>query len=319
MGVDRMSRDLRAVILVSSVFLVVASGCAHVQLRSNTVHQAGTLSDIYQQQALDNVAKFVYDINSLPHFCVASEGAAKVADQFSGGGNGSWTAGGILSALGFTVSGQRSMDEGWTMLPVSDPRKLQLMQCAYQRAVSACIGYKAESHQCPDCTKLVNRYYMGNPDVSFQDAVRRERARAEGNDTQKATSESPQKDPKDLVWTNVECLEHDCCWFEVCCQKCMVKKCQKCRGCLVGEYNGVCVLVHKGEGQKMLSKLTLVILDFAIYDAAKMQTSDGGDQLGKVRAFDYPQGAPAAERTRDQSMQSGSILQFRQRLGTIGY
>ena len=43
----------------------VIVGCTHVQLQKDTVQQARTLSDIYQQQVLDNLAKFVYDFNSL--------------------------------------------------------------------------------------------------------------------------------------------------------------------------------------------------------------------------------------------------------------
>lgn len=44
------------------------TSCAHTQLRWNTVKQGQTLSAVYQNQVLNNLAKFVSDPHALPDF-----------------------------------------------------------------------------------------------------------------------------------------------------------------------------------------------------------------------------------------------------------
>jgi len=57
-------------------------------------------------------------------------------------------------------SGSRTNQAAWTLAPVTDPRKLELMRCAYQRVISQCgLGY--ESVACPDCRKRFNKFYTG--------------------------------------------------------------------------------------------------------------------------------------------------------------
>ena len=53
------------------------AGCTHVQLKRNTVRQAFTVGDIQQQQVLNNLARFVYDINSLPSFSIPTREAQR--------------------------------------------------------------------------------------------------------------------------------------------------------------------------------------------------------------------------------------------------
>ena len=57
---------------------------------------------------------------------------------------------------------QRSQQEAFTVTPVNDPRKLELMRCAYQLAVSSC-GRGAVSGTCPDCQTRFNVFYTGDP------------------------------------------------------------------------------------------------------------------------------------------------------------
>jgi hypothetical protein len=128
-------------------------------LRRQTVHQGDTVADIHQQQVLDNLAKFVADPYSIPSFAVASSGSTQVADQGTAGLSLGWIRSGF-SAAGLSLGGQRGQTTSWTTTPITDPRKLELMRCAYQRATSDCTG-SPESICCPDCRKRFNEFYTG--------------------------------------------------------------------------------------------------------------------------------------------------------------
>lgn len=48
-----------------AIISLVTTGCSiNRQLRTNTASHAHTLTEIYEQQVLDNLAMFVYDSNS---------------------------------------------------------------------------------------------------------------------------------------------------------------------------------------------------------------------------------------------------------------
>jgi hypothetical protein len=140
-----------------------------------------------------------------------------------------------LSSLGLNFGASRSASEGFTVQPINDPRKLELMRCAYQKAVSSCCG-RGASTTCPDCQTRFNMFYTSDPNGDI-------RANAKGAITS-------------------ECLNTNRCWFHVCCDKCLPKNCH-CN--LVGHYCGVYVWVGP-EGRDELTKLTLVILDYATHD-----------------------------------------------------
>ena len=160
-----MARFFCLMSLVGLVPCILGSGCISSQLQRDTAGQARSLSDLYEQQVLDNLAKFVHDIHSLPHFSIASAGSDQIQDQYNASGNSSWAKGGILNAAGFSLGAQRQQQDAWTTVPVSDPRKLELMQCAYQRAVSACLG-TGEATECPECSSLINLFYTAVPNKS---------------------------------------------------------------------------------------------------------------------------------------------------------
>ena len=222
---------------------VACVGCTHVQLRKNTIRQAGTLSDIYQQQVLDNLAKFVCDYYSLPHFAFARDGTSQVSDTASATGGANWP-GIVLDAFSLELKGERAVQESWMLTPISDPRVLDLMRCAYQRAVAPCLSGAAEPTCCPNCDKRFKQYYTGSSDGHIP---------LPGS-------------PSDNGVITAECLRTDCCWFRIGCKKCVPKD-SSCRH--IGHYCGVYVWVPPGRGQDELTKLTLVILDFAFHEAAK--------------------------------------------------
>jgi hypothetical protein len=230
--------------------LLAAGGCTHAQLRWNSVHQAEALSDMEQQEVLDNLAMFVYEYNSMPYFSFPNQSGSQVTDQANASAQIGWgrvnefgTTTGVkpfafpflFNAMGMSGGGQRSQQEAFTITPVNDPRKLELMRCAYQAAVSNC-GRGAVSTNCPDCKTRFNVFYTGDPDGDI-------RAGTDGTVTS-------------------ECLKPGCCWFHIGCKKCLPKD-RKCL--LVGEYCGCYVWVCP-EGRDELTKLTLAILDYAVHE-----------------------------------------------------
>ncbi len=238
--------------LILGCILCVASGCTSVQLRKDTVSQAVAVHDLQQQQVLDNLAMFVRDPNSLPYFSFANQGGAQVTDQANGSASAGWgrvnlfptsPIGGsgiipfpfLLSSIGLSGGGQRSQQEAFTVSPVNDPRKLELMRCAYQMAVASC-GHGAVSATCPDCQTRFKVFYTGDPNGDIRQGA------------------------NGIVTS--ECLKSNCCWFHVGCKKCLPKHCP----CIaVGEYCGCYVWVLP-EGQDQLTKLTLAILDYAMHE-----------------------------------------------------
>ena len=240
------------------LFISAISGCTHIQLQKDTVRQARTLSDIYEQQILDNLAKFVYDINSLPHFAVADGGTTAVNDQLSG------TSSLILpKAAGSTlgVNGQRQYNDSWTLTPISDPHKLELMRCSYQRAVVCALHSGGQPEECMNCQQLINRFYTGRADTTPTSArakmgqfgpcimklpafdetqpIAPQGTRAAPAPSAKAAASAggaPQhlpQDVADLSGVTAEDLNVGCRWFSVCCKNCIGRHRNRC--CKVGE------------------------------------------------------------------------------------
>ncbi|HZZ26413.1 MAG TPA: hypothetical protein VFE46_00295 [Pirellulales bacterium] len=254
----------RAWFLAMVCLLAVSAGCTHVQLRKNSVHEAATVGDIQQQEVLDNLALFVYDYNSMPYFSYPLQGGASVTDQAGSGITPSFgrpitqglqfsAATGrftrppfflsfMLSTLGLSATAQRQCQDSFTMIPVNDPRKLELMRCAYQTAVGNC-GYGPAPRNCPDCQARFNTFYTGDP---------------EGKISQSNSG----------IITS-ECLKGPC-WLHVGCEKEIPKDCC----CIpVGHYCHVYVWVGP-EGRDELTKLTLAILDYALHDPPGRLTKD---------------------------------------------
>ncbi len=245
--------NLRNLIVIG--LLCAASGCTHVQLRKNAVNEAMTVGDYEQQQVLDNLAMFVSNYNALPYFSFPNQTAAIVTDQGSAGVSAGWSrpvttgstatfkptdfASFILSAIGLSGGAQRSAQEGFTITPINDPRKLELMRCAYQLAISRC-GCGEMPKNCPDCQARFNTFYTGDPEGNIR-----------------------QQTPNTVT---SECLKGPC-WFHSGPEKCVPKECCG----MVGHYCDVCVWVPP-EGRDELTKLTLAILDYATHDQPQRLT-----------------------------------------------
>ena len=202
------------------------TGCAHTQARRHANHQAATIADLQQQQVLDNLALFMTNPDATPFFAVPTGGTAQIIDSASANVNLVWSATTILTeSLGIT--GSRNVTSNWSLQPINDPDKLQLMRCAYQVATGHQL---ANLKDCPDCDAITKIWHPAS-----------ELADVPG---------IPEKQ-------GVECIP-DPGWFGVGCGKCVPKGC----GCLVGRYCDTYVWVCPGRYDD-LNKLTMVILDYA--------------------------------------------------------
>jgi len=81
-----------------------------------------------------------------------------------------------------------------------------------------------------------------------------------------ASTSASQRKPTDVYGVTTDCLNPGCCWFHVCCDKCIARHRGPC--CKIGKHCGVYVVVEPGIGQEMLSRLTMVMLDITQYDGA---------------------------------------------------
>jgi hypothetical protein len=234
--------DGRSSLLVALTAIVSLSGCAHTHLRWNTTHQARTLTDIYEQQVLDNLARFVVEPGALPSFAYPNAGGADVADNGSIGGDTGWDPFGFVSQS-LSLGAGRQTSESWTLEPIYDVRRLELMRCAYQHSLFS-AGLNPNFSACPDCDKIQRTFYLGAPSGSY------------GTPDVLGT------------WTAATGRTTPACfeavrWLGVGDKKCVPKeKCLK-----VGHYCGTYVWVCPG-GQDELTKLTLTILDYAFVTSA---------------------------------------------------
>ncbi len=212
---------------------LLSSGCTHVQLRRNTIRQSETVSDIYTQQVLDNLAMFALDPNSLPFFAFPNQGTNQVTDRGAASFATQWKFD-ALRMFGFDA--EREMQEAWTTEPIRDPHKLALMRCAYQHALAAYID-GVVSRDCPECTTILDEFYG--------DTVH------EGGIGKKCLEEWGE----DFGWLCIGCKKN-------------APKHGDCE--LVGEYCGKYVWVRPCNRDK-LTQLTLAILDFATREPAEAE------------------------------------------------
>jgi hypothetical protein len=182
----------------------------------------------------------VYNRNSLPTFSYPNQSSSNVTD--SGGAQVTpafgRSTGGLFwfSSLGTMFSANRAAQEAFTLNPVNDPRKLELMRCAYQQAVFNCLQSGTAPEHCPDCQAIQKKFYTGSPDGVIKDTA--------------------------VGTVTSECFRKTC-WFHWGCRKCLPKNCD----CLpVGHYCGCYVWVLP-DGRDELTKLTLAILDYALNSA----------------------------------------------------
>jgi hypothetical protein len=154
------------------------SGCAtHRVLRKNTVAVNATLSDIYYEQVLNNVARFESNPASMPSFAMVTAGTVNIADQTGAGISPMYSptltramqGGGALPILSllFNTSASRSVTENWSTTPVTDSDNIRRMRCAFQLLVGS------ETSECDRCKARLEGFFLGGTE-SFDCALPRD-------------------------------------------------------------------------------------------------------------------------------------------------
>ncbi len=124
--------------LLCAVVVASGTGCMSTALRRQTNQTIETLTDIQYQQVLNNIAMYVTDPSVVPNFAVVSTGVVQINDLGSGGyrfdsnpfGSQTGTNNNTIS-----LSGSRTISGQWSLVPTTDPRKLERMKHAYQLLV----------------------------------------------------------------------------------------------------------------------------------------------------------------------------------------
>ncbi len=143
----------RAQLSVVCLLVCFAIGCAHVPLKRNVVKQSNTLADIYEQQVLNGIATFCVAPNSTPSFALPTGGGTTVNQS------GSATGGLNFNARTFTgattgLSGSQQLAENWTLKPINDPVRLNLMKCVYQY-----VTCNEQENVCIDCQNDLRLFF----------------------------------------------------------------------------------------------------------------------------------------------------------------
>ena len=225
--------------------LLFFTGCTHVQLRRDTLHQAEAVHDVQQQMVLDNLAMFVENPNALPYFSEISGGFSQVNDTGSGSANPTWLASGFAS-IGLTVSGNRVNQEQFAFSPITDPNRLTWMRCAYRSAVGAPL----DPREADECNAIIRTW-------------------------DKSCSNCPPVPTDTPIAGNTQWCLPSCGWF------CVVREHTSCGrqfvggdrlptdAQYVGRYGKTCIYVPKS-GQQELGRLTMIVIGFA---STQRQTS----------------------------------------------
>jgi hypothetical protein len=147
---------MKRIWLMAAMIPVLAGGCTHHQLRRSTNHTQQTMSDLRYKHVLDNLAMMVRNPAAVPNPVAINGGVVQISDNGMGIGNITWNPLGMVGTrqyfLGLT--GGRTVSEQWSLTPLHNPEKLELMRCAFQ------ILLGSELAQCGDCEKKL-RDFLG--------------------------------------------------------------------------------------------------------------------------------------------------------------
>jgi hypothetical protein len=125
------------------VALLFVSGCQTAQLQHATVQQSGSVTDLYYQQVINNIAMLHENPTRLPYFSQPQTGQTTAQYSLSVAATPEWdlvtTATRLLGVVAFakqsgTVSGSDTNIEMWNTAPTLVPNKIILMKYAYEVA-----------------------------------------------------------------------------------------------------------------------------------------------------------------------------------------
>lgn len=103
------------------------SGCTSLQLQRNTLAQGRTWTEMQYGMVLDNLAMFRQSPGALPWHLTISQGSTAVNDTLMSNFSHVWPT--IMNTFGFT--GTRGLQDNWTVVPVSDEKRLSNLRRIY--------------------------------------------------------------------------------------------------------------------------------------------------------------------------------------------
>lgn len=161
----------RAYLIALCVIALLSCGCrTHWILQRDTVTANLTVSDIYFQQVLNNVARFEANPASMPSFSVVAAGTVNIQDTTGGGISPTYSptltqamqGGGALPILSilFNLNAQRSITENWSTQPVTDSDNIRRIRCAFQLLVDR------EASECDRCEQRLKGFFSASTETS---------------------------------------------------------------------------------------------------------------------------------------------------------
>jgi len=122
--------------------------------------------DIHFKRVLDNVARFYDNPDTIPSFAVVTAGTVAVGDQAGVGVSATYSptlssaqqGGGALPILSllFPFNGSRSLNENWSLTPVTDADNLRRLRCAYRLLLQ-----DKNTPNCAFCEQQMREFFAG--------------------------------------------------------------------------------------------------------------------------------------------------------------
>jgi len=117
-----------------------ACGCTEQAVSNASENHAASMMELQYQQVVDNLARFVWEENSLPSHVVLTQGIAQISDKADAGvslpfnhlGSGSVNNSNTGS---FNISGERQWTVNWSVKPVVEGDSLVALQGLYRDAI----------------------------------------------------------------------------------------------------------------------------------------------------------------------------------------
>src|SRR5258707_13193107 len=98
--------------ILALAVVLPCTGCTHVSLRNRCLDQIATVTDIRQQQVLDNLARTAADPGAMAFFAIFEKGTTQVSDTANPTGSLTWDPFGLTSEM-LGLSASRALTDEW--------------------------------------------------------------------------------------------------------------------------------------------------------------------------------------------------------------
>jgi hypothetical protein len=138
---------IRVAAMIPAVLAVALGGCASPILKADTADVTSSISDVYTDQTLENLSRFIDDPNTIPSLVDLKDGTVEVDASFNPSvtipfGNQVATtvvgnAGETITApsRAFTLGGSVGRKVSWSILPIVDADRLRGSMSLFRYAV----------------------------------------------------------------------------------------------------------------------------------------------------------------------------------------